>query len=172
MVVRLTGPRRHWVVLGSFISRPILWDSDISSIRVKWILLNLTLGSRYHFHPESPLLQMIACCTRSFWRCYSMFYRDTCAHRLFKFTTTETSLWIATYTCHPYLHSRLLLLVQDTLNYFPLSRESFVLTALQHLFLMNTCMNNSSHLLGIRSSPVVHVFYKSLQNTIRSSENP
>ena len=55
MVVCLTGTRCHWVVVGSFIPHPILWDSDLSSIRVKWILLNLTLGSHYHFHPE-PLI--------------------------------------------------------------------------------------------------------------------
>ena len=36
---------------------------------------------------------------------------------------------------------------------------------------MNTPSNKSSHLSSIRSSPVVHVFHKSL-NTIRSSENP
>ena len=35
MAVWPMGPRRHWVVLGSFIPRPILWDSDLSSIRVK-----------------------------------------------------------------------------------------------------------------------------------------
>ena len=35
MVVRLTGPHRHWVVLGSFTPRPLLWDSELSSIRVK-----------------------------------------------------------------------------------------------------------------------------------------
>ena len=63
MAVCLTGTRRHWVVVGSFTPRPLLWDSDLSSIRVKWILLNLTLGSRYHFHPESPLLLMIVGCT-------------------------------------------------------------------------------------------------------------
>ena len=56
MDVSLTGPRRHRVVLGSFTPRPLLWDSDLSSIRVKWSLLNLTLGSRYHFHPESPFI--------------------------------------------------------------------------------------------------------------------
>ena len=65
LAVCLTGPRRHRVVLGSFTPRPLLWDSDLSSIRVKWILLNLTLGSRYHFLLESPLLLMIVCCT---WR--------------------------------------------------------------------------------------------------------
>ena len=133
MVVRLTAPRRHWVVLGSFIPR-LYSGTPISLLfGLNNFLLNLTLGSRDHFHPESTLLPMIVCCTRSFRRCYSMFYQDTCAHRLCKFTTTETSLWIATYSCHPYLHSRLLLLVQDTLNYFPLFRESFVPTALQFL---------------------------------------
>ena len=72
----LTGPRRHRVVVGSFIPRPILWDSDISSIRVKWILLNLTLGSRYHFHPESPLLLMIVCCMWRLWRYSPLLTRE------------------------------------------------------------------------------------------------
>ena len=52
MAVWPMGPRRHQVIVGYFTPRPILWGSDISSIRVKWILLNLTLGSRYHFHPK------------------------------------------------------------------------------------------------------------------------
>ena len=37
MAVWLTGPRRHWVVLGSFTPRPLLWDSELSSTRVKRI---------------------------------------------------------------------------------------------------------------------------------------
>ena len=37
MAVCLTGPRRHWVVLGSFTPRPLLWDSELSSTRVKRI---------------------------------------------------------------------------------------------------------------------------------------
>ena len=36
----------------------------------------------------------------------------------------------------------------------------------------NTPSNKSSHLSSIRSSPVVLVFHKSLQNNIRSSKNP
>ena len=40
MAVRPMGPRRHWVVLGSFTPRPLLWDSELSSIRVKRFLLN------------------------------------------------------------------------------------------------------------------------------------
>ena len=35
MVVRPMGPRRHWVVVGSFIPRPLLWDSELSCIQVK-----------------------------------------------------------------------------------------------------------------------------------------
>ena len=76
MAVRLTGPRHHWVVVEFFIPQPILWDSDISSIRVKWILLNLTLGSPYHFHPESPLLLMIVCCTWRPWRYSPLITRE------------------------------------------------------------------------------------------------
>ena len=72
----LTGPRRHWVVLGSFIPWPILWDSYFSSIRVKLFLLNLTLVSRYHFHPESPLLMMIVCGTWRPWRYSPLLTRE------------------------------------------------------------------------------------------------
>ena len=42
MVVRLTAPHLHWVVVGSFIPRPLLWDSDLSSIPVKWITTKRT----------------------------------------------------------------------------------------------------------------------------------
>jgi hypothetical protein len=52
----LCGLRAHvanWVVLGSFTLQPLLWDSDLSSIRVK-DLLTLTLGSCTHFLLESP----------------------------------------------------------------------------------------------------------------------
>ena len=55
MVVWLTGPRRHWVVLGSFIPRPILWDSDLSSIRVKWILLKSNFSFSKTLSPGEPL---------------------------------------------------------------------------------------------------------------------
>ena len=46
---------------------------------------------------------------------------------------------------------------------------AYCLAVLCHL---NTPSNKSSHLSSIRSSLVVHEFHKSLQNTIRSSENP
>ena len=53
MVVWLTGPRRHWVVLGSFIPR--LYSGTLNSLLFGLkILLTLTLGSRNHFLPESP----------------------------------------------------------------------------------------------------------------------
>ena len=68
MAVWLTGPRRHWVVLGSFIPR--LYSG------AKWILLNLTLGSRYHFHSESPLLLMIVCCPWRPWRYSPLLTRE------------------------------------------------------------------------------------------------
>ena len=53
MVVWLTGPRRQWVVLGSFI--PQLYSGILISLLFRLnILLTLTLGSRTHFLPESP----------------------------------------------------------------------------------------------------------------------
>ena len=170
MAVWLTGPRRHWVVVGSFIPQPILWDCDISSIRVKWILLNLTLASRYHFHPESPLLQMIVCCTRRIRRYSLMFSWDFMAS-LLQFPSIDKPLWITTYTRHSYNASQLILLLQDTLKFSLLFRESFELTAL--LFFATWIplwIISSTH--RIFSHPqLIHVFHKSLQNTIWTSKN-
>ena len=70
------GPTSPLGGIRIFYSLSILWDSDLSSIRVKWILLNLTLGSRYHFHPESPLLLMIVCCTWRPWRYSPLITRE------------------------------------------------------------------------------------------------
>ena len=70
------GPTSPLGGIRIFYSLSIPWDSDLSSIRVKWILLNLTLGSRYHFHPESPLLLMIVCCTWRPWRYSPLLTRE------------------------------------------------------------------------------------------------
>ena len=52
MAVRLTGPRRHWVVLGSF--TPRLYSGTLITLPFGLnILLTLTLDSRTHFLPES-----------------------------------------------------------------------------------------------------------------------
>ena len=53
MVVWLTGPRHHWVVLGSFIPR-LYSRTLISHLFGLNILLTLTLGSRTHFLSERP----------------------------------------------------------------------------------------------------------------------
>ena len=54
MAVWLTGPRRQWVVLGSFI--PHLYSGTLISLLFGLkILLTLTLGSRNHFLPGEPL---------------------------------------------------------------------------------------------------------------------
>ena len=56
MAVCLTGPRRHWVVLGSFTPRPLLWDSELSSIRVKRFCKKKTNFSFSHvLSPGEPL---------------------------------------------------------------------------------------------------------------------
>ena len=56
MAVWLTGPCRHLGGIRIFYSSSILWDSDLPSIRVKIVLLTLTLGSRDHIHPESWII--------------------------------------------------------------------------------------------------------------------
>ena len=115
MAVCLTGSRRHWVVLGSFTPRPLLWDFELSSIRVKWILLNLTLGSRYHFHPESTLLPMIVCCTRRPWR-YSPLLTRELVFIAFAIHLPPQTL-MDNYLHLLFLHSSpVVLLLQDTLK--------------------------------------------------------
>ena len=77
-----------------------------------------------------------------------------------------------------YLHLSFLLLstadlvitrYPEILSIDPRISCAYCLAVLCHL---NTPKNNFSHLPSIRSSPVVLVFHKSLQNNIRSSENP
>ena len=134
------------------------------------ILLTPTLGSRNYFHPESPLLQMIACCTRRFQRYSSIFSRDL----------VPVAFAIPYHRNIPMdkcLHLSLLLLFPidlvitrypEILSIVPRISCAYCLAVLCH---MNTPMDNSSHLLSIRSSPVVRMFHKGLQNTIRSSKN-
>ena len=127
------------------------------------IFLTLTLGSRKYFLLESPSHQMIARCTKRFWRYSPMFFPRPLCPSLLQFPTTDKSPWIATYTCRPYLHFQLLLLLQDTLKYFAIFRESFAPAALQLLFRLNTPTKKSSHLSGIRSSPVDLMSHKILR---------
>ena len=165
------GPRRHWVVLGSFIPRPILWDSYFSSIRVKWFLLNLTLGSRYHFHPESPLLMMIICGTWRPWR-YSPLLTRELMFIAFAIPLPPSTL-MDNYLQLLFLHSSPVGLVitryLETLVVVSIILWAYRLAVPCHL---NTPMDNSRTYRVSAHPPVVHVFHKSLRNNIRSSENP
>src|SRR3954462_96400 len=95
------------------------------------ILLNLTLGSRNNFLPESHLLQMIACCTRRF-RSYSpMFFRDPVPiafaipyHRYIPMDKYIHLLFLP-------LFPAALVITRYTENFSLLFREYFVATALQ-----------------------------------------
>ena len=81
MVVCLTGPHRHLGGIRIFYSSILtlgLW----TLFYLEWILLNLTLGSRYHFHPESPLLLMIVCCTWRPWRYSPLLTRELVINQL------------------------------------------------------------------------------------------
>ena len=134
------------------------------------LLKRLTLGSRKYFLPESPSLQMIACCTRRFRRYSLRFSRDPCAYRL-----TIPYHWynlMDNYVQFSFIPSFSVALVitrcPKLLSVVPKILYTYCLAVLYH---MNIPIENSSHLSSIRSSPVVHAFHKSLQNTIRSSKN-
>ena len=171
MAVCLMGTRRHWVVVGSFTPRPLLWDSDLSSIRVKWSLLNLTLGSRYHFHPESPLLLMIVCCTRRPWR-YSPLLTRELVFIAFAIPLPPQTL-MDNYLQLLFLHSSPVGLVitryPEKLVVVSIMPWTCCLGVLCHL---NTPTVNSCTYRVSAHPPVVHVFHNGLRNTIWSSENP
>ena len=82
MAVWLTGPRRHWVVLGSFIPRPILWDSDISSIRVKWIFTKSNIRISLSFSPGEPLITADRLLHQKTLKILSAVNPRTCVHRV------------------------------------------------------------------------------------------
>ena len=165
------GPTSPLGGIRIFYSLSILWDSDLSSIRVKWILLNLTLGSRYHFHPESPLLMMIVCGTWRPWRYSSLLTREL------MFITFAIPLPLSTlmdnYFQLLFLHSSPVGLVitryPEILVVVSIILWAYRLAVLCHL---NTPMDNSRTYRVSAHPPVVHVFHNGLRNTIWSSKNP
>ena len=171
MAVCLTGPHRHLGGIRIFYSLSILWNSDLSSIRVKWILLTRTLGSRDHFHPEGPLLPMIACCTRRFRRYSLMFFWELV---LIGFAFPyHRGIPMGSYLYLPPLPSFSITLVTtrypELLPAIPRILRAYCLAA---LFCTITLTHKFSHLSRISSFLVVFVFHKILQGTIRFSENP
>ena len=159
------GPRRHWVVLGSFTPRSLLRDSELSSIRVKQFLLKSNFRFSKILFPGEPLQSRWSPAAPEDFEDTLRFSLETLCPLLLQFPSTEISLWINTYTCRAYFYSQSILLLQDTPRIFC----AYCLAVLCHL---NTPKNNFSHFPSIRSSPVVHMFHKSLWNTIQSSENP
>ena len=108
----------------------MLWNSDLSSIRVKHFT-NSDIRFSYPLPPGEPRHYRWSPAapedSEDTLRCSL----ETLCLSLLQFPTTDISLWITTYTCHSYNHSLLLLLFKDALKYSPLPRESPELTALQ-----------------------------------------
>ena len=130
MAVCLTGPRRHWVVLGSFTPRPLLWDSELSSTRVKWFLLKSDFRFSKILSPGEPLQSRWSRTAPEDFKVTRRNSFETLCPLLLQFPILEISLWINTYTWRSYFYSQLILLLQDTPKFSLLFRESFELTAL------------------------------------------
>mgnify|MGYP007126472394 FL=1 len=131
MAVWLTGPRRHWVVLGSFIPR--LYSGTLISLLFG--LNDFAKKTNFRFSkilsPGEPLTPDDRLLHQKIPKILSeVFPRPLCPPTL-QSPTTDIPLWITTYNCRSYLHPQLLLLLQDALNCSPLFRKSFKLTALQ-----------------------------------------
>ena len=122
LAVCLTGPRRHWVVVGSFSPRPMLWDSDISSIRVKRFLLKSDFRFSKILSPGEPLQSRWSPTAPEDFEVTRRNSFETLCPLLLQFPTIEKSLWINTYTCRSYFYSQLVLLLQDTPKYSSLFR--------------------------------------------------
>ena len=113
MAVWLTGPRRHWVVLGSFIPR--LYSGTLISLLFG---LNDFLKSNFRFSktlsPGEPLQSRWSPTAPEDFGDTLWYSLETLCPSLLLFPTTDKSLWITTYTCHSYDHPPLILLLQDT----------------------------------------------------------
>ena len=108
MVVWLTGPRRHWVVLGSFIPR-LYSGTLISRLLGLNILLTLTLGSRTHFLPESPdIIDDRLLCQKTSKILYDVLPR-TCAHHFCNSIPPSTPMY--SYIHFSFIHHFLVALV-------------------------------------------------------------
>ena len=134
------------------------------------LLKTLTLGSRKYFLPESPSLQMIACCTRRF-RSYCTMFSQVFVPSHLRFPSTVNPYENCIHL--PFIQSFPVDLVitscPEILSVVPRILWAYCLAVLYH---MNTPIENSSHLLSIRSSPVDRMLHKILWNTIRPSEHP
>ena len=93
-------------------------------------LLTLRLGSRDRIHPESPLLQRIACYIRRFRRYSLMFSRDIVPVAFA--IPYHWSIPMDKYLHPSFLHyTQSILLLQDTSKFSLVFREYFVTIALQ-----------------------------------------
>ena len=133
LAVCLTGPRRHWVVLGSFTPRPLLWDSELSSTRVKRFLLKSDFRFSKILSPGEPLQSRWSPATPEDFEVTRRNSFETLCPLPLQFPTIEISLWINTYTWRSYFYSQLILLLQDTPKFSRLIREYLVPTVLQFL---------------------------------------
>ena len=86
---------------------------------------------------------------------------NLCSFLLQSLNTVE-SLWITVYPRRSYFHPQLFLLLQDTRKYSSTFQNPFS-DCLAALFRLNNPTKNSSHLSGIRSSPVDHMSHKILR---------
>ena len=124
MAVWPMGPRRHREVLGSFIPRPLLWDSEPSSIRVKRFLLKTNFRFSKILSPGEPLQSRWSPTASEDFGDTLWYSLETLCPSLLLFPTTDKSLWITTYTCHSYDHSPLFLLLQDTRSFLYCSENT------------------------------------------------
>ena len=120
MDVWLTGPRRHWVVLGSFTSH--LYSGTLISLLFG---LNDFANNKTNFRfsrvlsPGEPLRSGWSPAAPEDFEVTLRYSFETLCPLLLQFPTIEISLWINTYTCRSYFHSQLLLLLQDASKYTP-----------------------------------------------------
>ena len=136
-----------------FYSSSILWDSDLSSIRVKIVFINSNIRISCSHPPGDPLITNDHRQHQKIPKIISdVLLRHFCPPPLQ--IPYHCYILMNNYIHLPFLHSiPLILLLQGATNCSPLFRESFELTACNSCR-MNTPKDNTSHLSRICSSPL------------------
>ena len=122
-----------WVVVGSFTPWSLLWDSELSSTRVKRFLLKSDFRFSKILSPGEPLQSRWSPTAPEDFEVTRRNSFETLCPLPLQFPTIEISLWINTYTWRSYFYSQLILLLQDTPKFSLLIREYLVPTVLQFL---------------------------------------
>ena len=126
----LTGPRCQLGGIRIFYSSSLLWDSDLSSFRVK-DFINFNFRISWPYSSGEPLGTNDCLFHQKIPKTLSDDSPRPWCPLLLQFPTTDKSWWVTSYTCRTYIHSSYSLVPSDISKYSSIFREYLAPTALQ-----------------------------------------